>query len=450
MPVPFDWEAEGRRVGTSLDRFHCIVVLGDGTQATALVALGVARAQAASRRVAVADLLGEAEPFQRLIPLSADPHGIVDSFTYGVSLNRIAQPVPGDGELFLLPTGTEPIEYETMLPNDRWGRLAAGFREVGALLVLAAPAWAPEVEQLVAMADGAILVGDAMPAKLPVSKVIASVRRPRVTSVGIAGVTPPLASEAVPEPEPLPRRGARPAKKRPVALVVAAVAVLVILGAGGWFARRQMLRRQAVADSVAAADSARADSVRAAKATAAAAIADTTITVPPGEIPVVVNPTDSAVALRFAVAWVKLNTLAGAIMELGKDGEGLPAATFVTYDVGQTRWYELRVGGYSSRPEAESLLVTLQGNGLVPSGNGNVIEAPLGLLVDSASTAERARTRIAALRARDVPAYALREKSRVRIYAGAYKSPLEAMVEMERLRAAGLTPVLAYRIGRVL
>ena len=442
-PAPFDWESEGRRVGAALDQFHCIAVLGDGSQATALVALGIARAQSATRRVALADLIGEAEPLQRLLPLDADPHGIVDSFTYGVSLNRVAQPIDEQGELFLLPTGTDDIDYEKILPSDRWARLAAGFREVGALLVIAAPAWAPGVEKLVDMAEGAILVGDAVPAKLPVAKVIASVRRPRVTSAGVAGGPPPVAAAPEKPATPAPNR-------RRTAFIAGGVATLVLLLAGGgWLGLRQVQRNRA-ADSVRAADSTRVADSTAKAAAAPPAAPDTAITVPPGDVPAIANPSDSASALRFSVAWLKLNTLSGAIMELAKDGEGLPAATFVTYDIGQTRWFELRVGGYAARPEAESLLVTLQGNGLVPPGNGNVIEAPLGLVVDSVPSAEGARTRIAALRQRDVPAYALQGKQRVRIYVGAYKSPLEAMVEMERLRAAGLTPVLAYRIGRVL
>ena len=90
MRRPFDWEDAGARLGSELDHHHAIVVLGDDVVATAEVALGIGRAQSTRRRVAVCDLLGEAPPIQALVE-SDDLHGIVDSFTYGVSLNRIAR-----------------------------------------------------------------------------------------------------------------------------------------------------------------------------------------------------------------------------------------------------------------------------------------------------------------------------------------------------------------------
>src|SRR4051812_40284960 len=81
--------AEGIRLGATLDTAHLVLVLGDDVRLTALAALGVARAQARTRRVALGDLLGDAEPIQSLLD-GGDPHGLSDSFVYGVSLNKIA------------------------------------------------------------------------------------------------------------------------------------------------------------------------------------------------------------------------------------------------------------------------------------------------------------------------------------------------------------------------
>ena len=78
-----DWSEEGRRIGATLDAFHAIVVVGTDPVATAETAVGIARVQAVHRRVALGDLLGEAPPIQALIQ-SDDPHGVVDSFLYGV------------------------------------------------------------------------------------------------------------------------------------------------------------------------------------------------------------------------------------------------------------------------------------------------------------------------------------------------------------------------------
>ena len=57
------------------------------SEATARVALGVARAQSAKRRVVIGDLLGDAPPIRALVT-GDDPYGLVDSFEYGVSLNQ--------------------------------------------------------------------------------------------------------------------------------------------------------------------------------------------------------------------------------------------------------------------------------------------------------------------------------------------------------------------------
>ena len=160
IPRGFDWEAAGRELGERLSAYHSLVVIGVDPVTTGRVAIGIARAQSDHRRVAVGDLFAESPPIQALV-YTDDPHGLVDSFLYGVSLSKIAHEVPGAGQLFVMPSGTEPPNYEEILPNPRWHRLAAGFREVGALLVLAAPASAPHIEDLVAATDGAILVGEA-------------------------------------------------------------------------------------------------------------------------------------------------------------------------------------------------------------------------------------------------------------------------------------------------
>ncbi|HEX8942769.1 MAG TPA: hypothetical protein VF785_06485, partial [Gemmatimonadaceae bacterium] len=117
----FDWEAAGRDFGESLSGYSALVVIGIDPVATGRVAIGLGRAQAAHRRVAVGDLFAESPPIQELVSTD-DPHGLVDSFLYGVSLSRIAYPVPDAGQLFVMPSGTEPPTYEEILPNPRWQR----------------------------------------------------------------------------------------------------------------------------------------------------------------------------------------------------------------------------------------------------------------------------------------------------------------------------------------
>ena len=69
----FDWEREGYLFGESLATQHVVIVVGDDATATATAAVGIARSQAARRRVALGDLIGDAEPIRRLVR-EEDPH----------------------------------------------------------------------------------------------------------------------------------------------------------------------------------------------------------------------------------------------------------------------------------------------------------------------------------------------------------------------------------------
>src|SRR5262249_51768913 len=125
--------------------------------------------------------------------------------------------------------------YEEILPNPRWHRLSAGFREVSALLVLAVPASAPHIDKLVGAADGAVVVGDAAPSLLPVARVIGSVREPR-QSVG----TP-----ARPATPMAPRRAVAPTARRwsstqRTAAMTGLALTLVLASAAAWLAYRPL------------------------------------------------------------------------------------------------------------------------------------------------------------------------------------------------------------------
>ena len=95
---PFDWEAAGEELGDTLSSYHMIIVAGADSVTTGETAVGIARMQSMHRRVAVGDLFAESPPIRDLIRTD-DPHGIVDSFLYGVSLSRIAYPVQGPVEV---------------------------------------------------------------------------------------------------------------------------------------------------------------------------------------------------------------------------------------------------------------------------------------------------------------------------------------------------------------
>lgn len=435
MAPRFDWGAEGARLGATLDHHHAIVVLGADADATARVALGIGRAQATRRRVAVCDLLGEAPPIQSLLR-GEDLHGIVDSFVYGVSLNRIAYEVPGTPGLYVMPTGTEPVDAAEIFPNARWRRLASGFREMGALLILAASVDAPEVEALVAQVDGAILVGETVPTNLPVSAVISSIRRPVMTPV----TDVPVDFEAV--------APARPRRFGVANLLKGTAALLAIAALGVWFAMRPMDRtdRRPAAAGRAAADS--VFPLAGAGESAGGAgrrTGDSTVAVP-----AIWNPADSAAAALYAVELLAANTSAGAAARVREEGEDLPAGTYSAAIVDGAEWYKVVAGAYATREAADTLLLLLRREGKLDARSGSVVQLPFAFLVHSEVRDESLEGLLNAYRDLGQPVYALRQADgTLKIYAGAFESPEQAALLIASLRASGITPALVYRTGRV-
>lgn len=434
--VSGEWVAEGRRLGDKLGDYSAIVVLGEDATETASVAVGLAESQHARRRVAVADLFGEAPPLRELLS-SDDPHGIVDSFLYGVSLNKIAQLVPGSEQLFVLPTGTDTPDYEELLVNPRWRRLAGGFREMGALFIVVAPASAPRVEQLVAAMDGAVLVGDAVPPQLSVSSVIASVH-------ARAAAPPPA-----PAPPPVPARPARPAAvarpesstRRRDAIVGGLVAAAVVVTVG-WLAMRP---RSFLPDSSAksrqpAPAASRIDVPVKFDSAAAATASDGTA---------VADPADSAIADLFAVQLMAANTRSGAILRLQQAGSRLPAATFAPVLEAGAEWSQVIAGAFTDSLSADSLLTRLRRDQLVDASHGIVVRVPFAFLIDSGVKAEAVDGMVTEFASRGQPVYALRQPDgSAMLFAGAFATPEQASLYAQSLRASGITPVLEYRHGR--
>ncbi len=160
----FDWEAAGQGLGESLNLHHAIVVAGHNPDQTGQVALGIARAQSAHRRVTLGDLFADSPPIQRLVQ-DDDAHGLVEAISYGISLARVTRSVAGSTRLFVIPSGSEPPDYDELLSNPRWARVASEARASDSLLILAAPAGARGIAELVALTDGVVVVGDAVPGR---------------------------------------------------------------------------------------------------------------------------------------------------------------------------------------------------------------------------------------------------------------------------------------------
>jgi hypothetical protein len=422
------WEAAGSRVSGALDGASAVVVLGHDPIATASVALGIAKGQASHRRVAVGDLIGDVAPLRELVT-DDDPHGLTDAFLYGVSLNKIARQIDAVGNLHVLPSGSEQVVQEEILRNDRWRRLASGFQEVGALLLVAAPAAVPGVEDLVRMLDGVVLVGDAV-SPVPNARVFAEVSSAARASSSRVRNRP---AAVVPAP-----RVRRPRRRRWV-IPVAAVAVVATIAA---LASRSYLTRQNPTVTPLRRDS---------SASSGGLVATTPAV--DSSLPLVVdNPADSANASPFAVQIAMVDTEDGAALRVRSGAGDFPVATYapVTRGADQGTWYKVTTGAYVDRAKAEQLLAFLRQRGLVPNGWGTVVRAPYALQIATATSKTQAAPVIADYQSRKIPAYGLVQRdSTVRIYAGAFDSPDEAALFKAALKSTkNIDATLAYRVGR--
>lgn len=445
-----DWSEEGRRIGVTLDAFHAIVVVGTDPVATAETALGIARVQAVHRRVALGDLLGEAPPIQALVR-GDDPHGLVDSFVYGVSLSKIAQQVPESGELFVMPTGTGPVDYEELFGSDRWRRLIAGFREMGALLILVAPADAPMVHALVDVSDGAVIVGDVVPAEVSVAQSLAWVRPRRpVVAPPVPNEAPAAVSEETPAVVPVVRAAPGGSPR----WIAAVIALIVLAALTYWGTRAYSQRRaaqRAAADSAAEAAAIRVrvtDSIARVRRDSIARDSASRLATDSFPVYAPANPEDSAAAIGYSILLSKYNTKSGAILDLFGRFARLPGSTYGMES--PSRFYLLLAGAYPSRASAESALVRLRVQGTLARDFGSVDRYPLAFLVDPAVSPRDAPARLNRYHARGLPVYALRQPNgSVKLYFGAYANPEQASLAVPQVREAGIRPLLVYRIGRV-
>lgn len=420
-------EDEGRRIGADLDSLHAIVVVASAPDDAAAVALGIGEVQSKNRRVVVADLAGDTATLSRLVTTD-DPHGLSDSFRYGVSLNRVAQPIGEGGNLFVLPSGTEPVADEEIYRSDRWRRLVAGFREVGALLVLVAPGRAAALDVLIAFTDGAVGVGRVVVPGL----VIDTARLPRPSVRMGRPFTEHAAGDAP--------RARRRSLFAAVGVIAAAIALTMVFRL-----RTAAPSAAAPADSTATTDLAAAP--RRSVDSAAASVAP--------ETPPIRNPGDSARATAYAIEIAKFSTPTGALMRVRDElPKTAPAATFGVVAIGadQTLWYRVIAGASDRREAADSALATLRTTKVIDDPTaGAIVSVPYAFRLQSGVAPDSVAALAAGFMARGVPAYALlQDDGTATLYAGAFETADQAALFMTYLRAAGIEPALTYRLGRAL
>lgn len=400
-----------------LGSYSAAVVTSSDELAAAHVALGIGLAEAEHRRVAIGDLVGEVDPIQSLVS-SEDPHGISDSFTYGVSLNRIAQPIDTTGNLFVMPSGTGSVADPEIFRNVRWHRLANGFREVGALLLLVAPADAPGLRELIDQMDGVVLVGSSPLDYAPYINVLARVPAPV---------------------RPVQRNGTPVGKPKPVWLIAALLLVLFALIAAGvywrYFDQETPTKRPAF----------RNPAPKVTQQPPAPTTPAETLTVGPPA-----NLADSAAAAVYGVELATWNAPDDALATLRRNTPALPAGTVSPVPVGPNRdaYYKLIAGAFTDRRDADSLLAHLKQQGIVRDMPGTVVRTPYALLLDSA-TAGHTQELVRKYAGTKQAVYVLAQPDgTLKLYAGAFERPEDSGMLLATLRSAGLHPVLVYRTGR--
>lgn len=462
LTLGLDWEALGAESSGAVDAAHAILVTGKDPVAAARAALGIGRAQARTRRVAIGDLVGEVEPLQRLVT-GDDPHGIVDSFLYGVSLNKIARQVDESGTLFVMPSGTEPVVTPDIMRNERWSRLAAGFREVGALLVLVASSDSEGVHELASMLDGVVVVGDAASVlAVPRNSVLAHVDAPPAAPVvpEMPEVLLERAPVVTPKPSPVMLPATDVVEKRVMtpfpdgggtqkkALIAAVVVVALV---AGWFAlgRPGMSSESADPKKPAATSAVNVEDSSAGSSAPGAAT-------PSREVDSVAatrvaNPQDSLRAAAYGVVIVATNDEAQALARWADLGLKLPAGTvsMVRIRGERGRFFQMQAGAFPRARQADSLLGALRTTGKLKADAGRVVATPYALVLESKVSRRAAQNVADGYGQRQIAAYPLLQTDgSATIFVGAFESPEQAIPLMNELKAKGVGSTLYYRTGR--
>ncbi|WP_373060847.1 SPOR domain-containing protein [Gemmatimonas sp.] len=450
------WEMEGRRLAPLLDGICSVVIAATDSATATSMALGVARAQGLHRRVAVADLIGEAPAIEALL-VGDDPHGISDSFLYGVSLNKIARPMHGAENVFLMPSGTEEVAHDAVYANERWRRLSAGFHQVGALLVVVANPATPGFADLCAYVGALMPVGDTVFPTPPGVPLIAPPAPPTLA--------PP---SAAPRPNAARARAAatddESSRRRRFIAIVAVIGAIAVAVGTLWPQLMARLpepvaelitgkQREPDSTSVVVPPTPMDTAVRTDSAPRDSLLRDSTGTIVPtpdsvgitSPPPTVENATDSASASRYAVYFATANTRAAAMPDARV--RALDAVALSPVAEGNEQWFRVTVGASNTRAQAESLLVKLRAQKIV--GSGSIVSVPYALRLARNVTPTLIPTRLAELANRGIMAYALLQPDgSANVYTGAFESPTQATPLADSLRALRVAPVLVYRTGR--
>lgn len=369
--------------------------------------------------------------------------GIVDAFLYDVSLNHVAQQqeLPG---LHYIGVGTPTHQPEAVWSHARWERLAKGFANEGALLLLfMAPSAIPF---MVLKPDGMIVLdrhrtGASKP-RLPINPhwldqvpIITSLVEPApaeepvpkvVSSRGPAPDTSPVTEEktAARDEERVGTFRHRPRKTRNLRVGVGVVAIVVLAAIIAVF---RLSGNTAGGPSV----DASTDSVPSEPAAVGAS----------GGTGRDADSLFYSVQVAAFDAWDRAMEYASRL-----ERESLAAAV-TPIRIGGRIWYRVILGALATAQSADTVLKALWRDGLVEAGQGTILRTPQAFDLGSRQSVDLAREETQRLRDGGIPAYSVVTAGVARILVGAFETPEQSGVAESLLTAAGLPATLIPRTG---
>lgn len=414
-------DAPDAALTSRIDGAHAVAVVGPAAAAAAH-ALRIARAQSRRRRVIAFNLLPEASPLDGLVA-DDDPHGVSDAIRYGVSLGRVARPVAGSPNLFVVPGGAESPLDEEILSHPLWRSWLAQFRESGALLVLVSPEADGRLTTLLQSLDGVVVAGSAA-APVEAARVLGRISDP----------SPAVAPRPAPVRERPPRqRTPAPAPRSPWPRTAGIAALLGLIVAGGWFGWRYLRTQRAAPPTE---------------------VARPSLVVPSAD-PLVVpaaDLVDTAGLAAWTVELANVNSVTGAQLRVRQAVDSVPVPTYSPVQLGEgaALWYRLLAGAFASQGSADSLLAALRDRGVVPAGAGRVIRAPWAWMLEERVPPELMDDKLFLWRQLGLPAYGLRSpQGQVTIYAGAFESDADARLFVPLLDSLDIHATLRMRVGSI-
>ena len=410
-----------------------VAIVGESLGDVAREALKIARVESQSRPVLLVDLLGDGSALDEMFH-DDDLHGVSDASRYGVSLARVARPVPNADSLFVVSGGVESPQADDVLTDHMWGSWSEQCRKAGALLVVAAPADLAQVGRTIDQLDGMVVIGDGVAPRThaPVlGRVPGSRRAAPVADV----VDDPAEADTAPtitREEELEALREKPDNARRVQLIASAAFVLLGALAVGWWANGNLKTR-----------------------TAQNPAGSGQTIVRPGD-PDPGTQADARAIAVGSVPWsvevVSLNTRGGAMARVRQTLDSFPVPTFAATQPGggSAVWYRFVAGAFSTSAEADWYLTALRERGILAPAAGRVVWAPLAWQLEEGVPEDELDVRLFGWRQQGLPVYALiDEAGTTRIYFGAFENEAEARLLSSMIDSLNLNATLATRIGSV-